>query len=142
MLLGSGPAPGDGVAERVNPLDDLVRTRSSTYLQGASRARPTAFTPRFGFRWLQENPTHRTQVSLKPGKKISVYSLERREWLATHGDHPKAAEVRAQVDQHRSLWLRGYYGLTLGQACASPWSRLANRGWLTGAGQPDRDQAG
>jgi SAM-dependent methyltransferase len=45
----------------------------------------------------------------------SGYQCDEEEWLATHGDHPKAAEVRAQVDQHRSFWLRGYYGL-LGQA--------------------------
>jgi hypothetical protein len=41
----------------------------------------------------------------------SGYQCDEEEWLATHGDHPKAAEVRAQVDQHRSFWLRGYYGL-------------------------------
>ena len=45
----------------------------------------------------------------------SGYQCDEEEWLAAHGDHPKAAEVRAQVDQHRSFWLRGYYGL-LGQA--------------------------
>ena len=33
VLLGSGPAPGDGVAERVNPLNDLVSSHSSTYLK-------------------------------------------------------------------------------------------------------------
>jgi SAM-dependent methyltransferase len=41
----------------------------------------------------------------------SGYQADEEEWLATHGDHPKAAEVRAQIDQHRSYWLRGYYGL-------------------------------
>ena len=41
----------------------------------------------------------------------SGYQADEEEWLATHGDHPKAAEVRAQVDWHRSYWLRGYYGL-------------------------------
>jgi hypothetical protein len=45
----------------------------------------------------------------------SGYQCDEEEWLAAHGDHPKAAGVRAQVDQHRSFWLRGYYGL-LGQA--------------------------
>jgi hypothetical protein len=25
-----------------------------------------------------------------------------------HPGHPRAAEVRKQVDEHRSLWLRGY----------------------------------
>src|SRR6266702_108903 len=35
--------------------------------------------------------------------------------VGARGDHPKADEIRAQVDQHRSFWLRGYYGL-LGQA--------------------------
>jgi SAM-dependent methyltransferase len=41
----------------------------------------------------------------------SGYQCDEQEWLASHGDHPKAAEIRAQVDQHRSFWLRGYYGL-------------------------------
>ena len=40
---------------------------------------------------------------------------DKQEWLAAHPGHPKAAEIRAEVDQHRSYWLRGYYGL-LGQA--------------------------
>jgi SAM-dependent methyltransferase len=41
----------------------------------------------------------------------SGYQCDEQEWLASHGDHPKAAEIRAQVDQHRAFWLRGYYGL-------------------------------
>ncbi len=41
----------------------------------------------------------------------SGYQCDEEEWLATHGDHPKAAEITAQVDQHRSFWLHGYYGL-------------------------------
>jgi hypothetical protein len=45
----------------------------------------------------------------------SGYQCDEEEWLAAHGDHPKAAELRERVDQHRSYWLRGYYGL-LGQA--------------------------
>ena len=45
----------------------------------------------------------------------SGYQCDEEEWLAAHGDHPKAAGIRERVDQHRSLWLRGYYGL-LGQA--------------------------
>ena len=38
-----------------------------------------------------------------------------RETDASPGGHPKAAGIRERVDQHRSFWLRGYYGL-LGQA--------------------------
>ena len=45
----------------------------------------------------------------------SGYQCDEEEWLAAHGDHPKAAEIREQVDQHRSFWLHGYYGL-LGMA--------------------------
>jgi len=45
----------------------------------------------------------------------SGYQCDEEEWLAAHPDHPRAAEIREQVDQHRSFWLRGYYGL-LGQA--------------------------
>jgi hypothetical protein len=45
----------------------------------------------------------------------SGYQCDEEEWLAAHPGHPKAAEIREQVDQHRSFWLRGYYGL-LGQA--------------------------
>jgi cyclopropane fatty-acyl-phospholipid synthase-like methyltransferase len=45
----------------------------------------------------------------------SGYQFDEEEWLAAHPGHPKAAEISERVDQHRSLWLRGYYGL-LGQA--------------------------
>jgi SAM-dependent methyltransferase len=45
----------------------------------------------------------------------SGYQCDEEEWLAAHGDHPQAAELRAKVDQHRSFWLRGYYDL-LGMA--------------------------
>jgi hypothetical protein len=38
--------------------------------------------------------------------------IDEEEWLVAH---PKAAEIGERVDQHRSFWLRGYYGL-LGQA--------------------------
>jgi hypothetical protein len=41
----------------------------------------------------------------------SGYQYDEEEWLAAHGDHPRAAELRERVDQHRSFWLRGYYGL-------------------------------
>jgi SAM-dependent methyltransferase len=45
----------------------------------------------------------------------SGYQCDVEEWLAAHGGHPEAAGIRAEVDQHRSYWLRGYYGL-LGMA--------------------------
>jgi cyclopropane fatty-acyl-phospholipid synthase-like methyltransferase len=45
----------------------------------------------------------------------SGYQCDEEEWLAAHGDHPKAAGLREQVEQHRSYWLRGYYDL-LGMA--------------------------
>jgi cyclopropane fatty-acyl-phospholipid synthase-like methyltransferase len=45
----------------------------------------------------------------------SGYQCDEEEWLASHSGHPKAAETRDRVDQHRSYWLRGYYGV-LGQA--------------------------
>ena len=38
----------------------------------------------------------------------SGYQADEEEWLAAHPGHPKAAEVREQVDEHRSCWLRGY----------------------------------
>ena len=41
----------------------------------------------------------------------SGYQCDEEEWLAAHASHPKAAEIRERVDQHRSFWLRGYYGL-------------------------------
>ena len=41
----------------------------------------------------------------------SGYQCDEEEWLAAHADHPQAAELRERVDQHRSHWLRGYYGL-------------------------------
>ncbi len=46
----------------------------------------------------------------------SGYQCDAEEWLAAHGGHPSAAGIRERLDQHRSYWLRGYYGL-LGQAC-------------------------
>ena len=45
----------------------------------------------------------------------SGYQCDEEEWLAAHPGHRKAAEISERVDQHRSFWLRGYYGL-LGQA--------------------------
>jgi SAM-dependent methyltransferase len=45
----------------------------------------------------------------------SGYQCDEEEWLAAHPGHPGADELRQRVDQHRSFWLRGYYGL-LGQA--------------------------
>ena len=41
----------------------------------------------------------------------SGYQCDEEEWLAAHPGHPRAAEIRERVDQHRSFWLRGYYGL-------------------------------
>jgi len=45
----------------------------------------------------------------------SGYQCDEEEWLAAHAGHPQAAQIRERVDQHRSFWLRGYYGV-LGQA--------------------------
>jgi len=45
----------------------------------------------------------------------SGYQCDEEEWLAAHAGHPEAARIAAQVDEHRSFWLRGYRGL-LGQA--------------------------
>lgn len=41
----------------------------------------------------------------------SGYQADKEEWLATHPDHPEAAEIRQRLDAHRSYWLRGYRGL-------------------------------
>jgi cyclopropane fatty-acyl-phospholipid synthase-like methyltransferase len=41
----------------------------------------------------------------------SGYQADEEEWLATHPDHPEAAEIRQRVEEHRSYWLRGYRGL-------------------------------
>ena len=45
----------------------------------------------------------------------SGYQCDEEEWLAAHAGHQEAARIRAQVDVHRSHWLRGYRGV-LGQA--------------------------
>ena len=45
----------------------------------------------------------------------SGYQCDEEEWLAAHGNHPEAAEIRERLDQHRRLWLGGYYGI-LGHA--------------------------
>jgi SAM-dependent methyltransferase len=41
----------------------------------------------------------------------SGYQADEEEWLATHGDHPRAAGLRQRLDEHRSYWLRGYRGI-------------------------------
>jgi hypothetical protein len=41
----------------------------------------------------------------------SGYQADQEEWLAAYPDHPDAAEIRQDVDEHRSYWLRGYRGL-------------------------------
>jgi hypothetical protein len=41
----------------------------------------------------------------------SAYQCDQEEWLAAHPDHPAAAGLRDTLDQHRSFWLRGYYGI-------------------------------
>ena len=41
----------------------------------------------------------------------SGYQCDEEEWLATHDGHPRAAQIRSRVDQHRSYWLRGYRGI-------------------------------
>ncbi len=41
----------------------------------------------------------------------SAYQADEEEWLAAHPGHPRAAEIRQRVDEHRSYWLRGYRGL-------------------------------
>jgi SAM-dependent methyltransferase len=43
----------------------------------------------------------------------SGYQADIEEWLAAHpdGTHPDAGRARAEVDAHRSRWLRGYRGV-------------------------------
>jgi cyclopropane fatty-acyl-phospholipid synthase-like methyltransferase len=38
----------------------------------------------------------------------SGYAAGAEEWLLAHGDHPEAGQVRAKLDRHRSIWLRGH----------------------------------
>lgn len=38
----------------------------------------------------------------------SGYALDRELWLLSNPDHPRAAEVRARLDETRDIWLRGY----------------------------------
>jgi len=45
VLIGPGPAPWDGVAERVNPLNDLVSSHSSTYLTVTGAPDQPCFPP-------------------------------------------------------------------------------------------------
>jgi len=45
----------------------------------------------------------------------SGYLADSEEWLLTHGDHPRAEEVRVEADEHRRRWLQGYrHGLGFG----------------------------
>jgi len=52
----------------------------------------------------------------------SGYAVGAEQWLLADPDHPEAEQVRAKLDDHRSIWLRGYrdaWGfayLTLGAA--------------------------
>ncbi|MFD9886817.1 SAM-dependent methyltransferase [Streptomyces alboflavus] len=38
----------------------------------------------------------------------SAYLADTEEWLASHPDHPRAAELRERTDRHRAGFLRGY----------------------------------
>lgn len=38
-------------------------------------------------------------------------AADREEWLLSHPGHPQADEIRAQLDQARSIWLRGHRGI-------------------------------
>jgi len=38
----------------------------------------------------------------------SGFALEREEWLLAHPSHPRAGEVRAELDKTRNIWLRGH----------------------------------
>lgn len=41
----------------------------------------------------------------------SGHMAPREEWLAAHPEHPQAKEVREQLDQQRTIWLRGHRDL-------------------------------
>jgi hypothetical protein len=38
----------------------------------------------------------------------SGYAAGPEAWLLANGNHPEADEVRAKLDVHRSIWLRGH----------------------------------
>ncbi len=38
----------------------------------------------------------------------SGFAREREEWLLAHPSHPRAGEVRAELDKTRNIWLRGH----------------------------------
>jgi cyclopropane fatty-acyl-phospholipid synthase-like methyltransferase len=38
----------------------------------------------------------------------SGYAAGAEEWLLANGDHPDAGQIRASLDRHRSIWLRGH----------------------------------
>lgn len=41
----------------------------------------------------------------------SGHMAPQEEWLAAHPGHPQAGEVREQLDQQRTIWLRGHCDL-------------------------------
>jgi SAM-dependent methyltransferase len=41
----------------------------------------------------------------------SGYALARERWLLAHPDDPQAQRIRAEADEHRRRWLRGYRGV-------------------------------
>lgn len=60
-----------------------------------------------GFRPLRiESVTRAEWEELESG-----IAADREEWLLAHPGHPRADEVRAQLDETRAFWLRGHRGI-------------------------------
>jgi hypothetical protein len=53
----------------------------------------------------------------------SGYAAGAEEWLLANEEHPEAGQVRAKLDKHRSIWLRGHrdvLGYASPSACSDP----------------------
>lgn len=58
----------------------------------------------------------------------SDYRSDAEDWLASHPDHPLAAETRDRLDRQRASWLRGYRGvLGLAYLTLTPDAHTAER---------------
>lgn len=97
MLLGTGfwerpPTPAEAAAIGMEPAD-LLDLASLVDLAIATGFRPLAIHTAGRDEWERFE---------------SGFLADWETWLIRYGDHPDAADIRAQSDRHRDEWLRGW----------------------------------
>lgn len=114
LLLGTGfwerpPTPAEAAAIGMEP-DELRDIAGLVDLAIATGLRPLAIQTAGRDEWERFE---------------SGYLADWETWLMQYGDHPDATDIRAQSDQHRNEWLRGWRDvlgfayLTLGRPVVS-----------------------